>query len=143
MNRTVDRQKYSVKCLARDGVLQLKSEIESVRVNPVIMADESRSMMRVDRRHCPHCECFVSLKTYKTHRRLYYDVNRDSWHTSSDLHTTDTGFDDAADSSNSSPPRSLSPTELVRADTSEMEELEVSSHSPPHFSKIIEMHTVM
>lgn len=36
--------------------------------------------MKVDRRHCPHCGCYLSLKTYKSHRRLYYDVHSDIWH---------------------------------------------------------------
>ena len=33
-----------------------------------------RTVIKVDRRCCPHCDRSVSLKTYKAHRRLYYDA---------------------------------------------------------------------
>ena len=29
-----------------------------------------------DRRTCPHCKQLVSLKTYKTHKRLFYNEVR-------------------------------------------------------------------
>lgn len=28
---------------------------------------------KTDRRSCPHCHQLVSLKTFKTHKRLYYN----------------------------------------------------------------------
>lgn len=31
------------------------------------------------RRLCPHCDESVSLKTYKSHRRMYYDSSNDTW----------------------------------------------------------------
>lgn len=31
------------------------------------------------RRVCPHCDESVSLKTYKAHRRMYYDPIGDKW----------------------------------------------------------------
>lgn len=31
------------------------------------------------RRLCPHCDESVSLKTYKAHRRMYYDSSNDRW----------------------------------------------------------------
>ena len=31
------------------------------------------------RRLCPHCDESVSLKTYKAHRRMYYDSINDRW----------------------------------------------------------------
>ena len=31
------------------------------------------------RRICPHCNEYVSLKTYKAHRRLHYDAITDRW----------------------------------------------------------------
>ena len=31
------------------------------------------------RRLCPHCNESVSLKTYKAHRRMYYDSINDRW----------------------------------------------------------------
>ena len=31
------------------------------------------------RRFCPHCSESLSLKTFKTHKRLYYDEDADKW----------------------------------------------------------------
>lgn len=31
------------------------------------------------RRLCPHCDESVSVKTYKAHRRIYYDPVSDKW----------------------------------------------------------------
>ena len=28
---------------------------------------------------CPHCGTYVANKTYKMHRRLYFDVQTDQW----------------------------------------------------------------
>lgn len=33
----------------------------------------------VSRRICPHCSKSVSFKTYKAHRRLFYDSSEDQW----------------------------------------------------------------
>ncbi len=33
----------------------------------------------VSRRICPHCSKSVSFKTYKAHRRLFYDRSRGVW----------------------------------------------------------------
>ena len=33
----------------------------------------------VRRRLCPHCSKSVSFKTYKAHRRLFYDTSEDQW----------------------------------------------------------------
>ena len=41
-----------------------------------------RSLLRVSRRLCPHCDKRVSFKTFKAHKRLYYDPARDHWFTS-------------------------------------------------------------
>lgn len=30
-------------------------------------------IFKTDRRTCPHCQQLVSLKTYKTHKRLFYN----------------------------------------------------------------------
>ena len=40
-----------------------------------------RSHLCIERRHCPHCSKFVSLKTYKAHKRVYYDSDSDLWQT--------------------------------------------------------------
>ncbi len=34
------------------------------------------SHKKTDRRACPHCNELLSLKTYKTHKRLFYDEER-------------------------------------------------------------------
>lgn len=38
-----------------------------------------RVCLRVERRHCPHCKKYLSLKTYKAHKRLYFDRNDNVW----------------------------------------------------------------
>ena len=52
----------------------------------------ARPTLSIDRRHCPHCSQFISLKTYKAHKRLYYDSDACVWQTSkvcSDSHSLD------------------------------------------------------
>ena len=52
----------------------------------------------VRRRICPHCSKSVSVKTYKAHRRLFYDFSEDRWllSNSSGAIETDVGTDDEA-----------------------------------------------
>lgn len=38
----------------------------------------------VSRRICPHCSKSVSFKTYKAHRRLFYDFSSDQWLTTNE-----------------------------------------------------------
>ena len=35
--------------------------------------------LRLDQRYCPHCSQTVSYKTYRAHKRLYYDENAGVW----------------------------------------------------------------
>lgn len=42
-------------------------------------SDTDRPLMRVERRCCPHCKKNLSLKTYKAHKRLYFNELDDSW----------------------------------------------------------------
>ena len=39
----------------------------------------TRPKLHVERRHCPHCQQHVSLKTYKAHRRLYHNADSGVW----------------------------------------------------------------
>ena len=36
--------------------------------------------LRIDQRICPHCNRLLSFKTFRTHKRLYYDEVKDAWH---------------------------------------------------------------
>lgn len=36
-------------------------------------------MLRVERRHCPHCDKFVAFKTYKIHKLRYFDLTTCQW----------------------------------------------------------------
>ena len=36
-------------------------------------APTPRLILRIERRHCPNSSQFISLKTYKAHKRLYCD----------------------------------------------------------------------
>ena len=41
-----------------------------------------RQILRVERRTCPPCDSLVSLKTYKAHKRRYFDSVNQQWFTS-------------------------------------------------------------
>ena len=76
------------------------------------MADKgvSRKILVVERRWCPHCSQNLSLKTYKAHKRMYYDLAIRQWLTKSTL-TVKVQEDDSNDSSDNeyfseSPPQS-------------------------------------
>ena len=36
--------------------------------------------LRTDERFCPHCSKLLSYKTFRAHKRLYYDDIKDQWH---------------------------------------------------------------
>ena len=38
-----------------------------------------RRIRKVDRRFCPHCGKNVSYKTYKSHKRLYFNPTSSTW----------------------------------------------------------------
>lgn len=38
-----------------------------------------RRTLKVDRRICPHCDKNVSFKTYRLHKRLFYDSSVGTW----------------------------------------------------------------
>ena len=46
---------------------------------PVMAEHIMRECRSVERRHCPHCGKYLSFKTYKVHKRLYYDPNASTW----------------------------------------------------------------
>lgn len=52
----------------------------------------------VSRRICPHCSKSVSFKTYKAHRRLFYDRSNDVWLSSKEANV-DENVDEAPPSS--------------------------------------------
>ena len=39
----------------------------------------SRRILRVERRNCPHCDGLVSLKTFKAHKRRFFDAASGRW----------------------------------------------------------------
>lgn len=41
--------------------------------------EEQRRVLVVDRRWCDHCEESLSLKTYKKHKKLYYNKETRKW----------------------------------------------------------------
>ena len=48
------------------------------------MSSSARKILRVERRNCPHCDCLVSLKTFKAHKRRYFDAASGRWLKSND-----------------------------------------------------------
>lgn len=80
-----------------------------------------RPIIKVDRRYCPHCHSNLSIKTFKTHRRLYYDEERSRWN--------EQDSDDNEDMDLSAPPRIVSRADLRSC------ELNSVDNSPPRFGK--------
>lgn len=37
---------------------------------------------RLNQRNCPHCHELLSYKTYRAHKRLYFDFDSGEWYTS-------------------------------------------------------------
>ena len=44
------------------------------------MLSPNRKRLRTDQRFCPHCSNLLSYKTYRAHKRLYYDDVKDHWY---------------------------------------------------------------
>ena len=38
-----------------------------------------RRILRTGRWLCPHCDQLLSVKTFKAHKRRYYDASRNTW----------------------------------------------------------------
>lgn len=54
---------------------------------------EGRSFLKVNRRHCPHCTEQLSIKTFKAHKRRYYDSQTGVWLKKSQSIDSDIGED--------------------------------------------------
>lgn len=63
--------------------------------------EDNREVLRVERRLCQHCGQSLSMKTYKAHKRLFFDAEDDTWVTSL-FHT----YTPASANSAESPPQS-------------------------------------
>ena len=44
------------------------------------MLSPERKRLRTDQRFCPHCSKLLSYKTFRAHKRLYYDEVKDHWY---------------------------------------------------------------
>lgn len=73
---------------------------------------DHRHVIKVDRRHCPHCQCLVSVKTFKIHKRLFYDEERKLWN-----HRDSDGGHSDIESDCSSPPLSVNRDDLELMDS--------------------------
>lgn len=88
-----------------------------------------RPLLKVNRRHCPHCDRYVSIKTFKAHKRLHFDPGSSTW--SVCFHEATSQSDNDSDS----PPSSIGhlPSESDHYDDAEryseleFEENEISS----------------
>ena len=95
-------------------------------------------MIRTDRWICPHCDQLLSKKTFKAHKRRYFDASSSSWFTKQSLDLTGRGIVrsvleqdnnlSGTESSNEDPPAPLpSPVTTDLADTAV---LDTESPSP-------------
>ena len=41
--------------------------------------ESHRKVLIVERRRCPHCDQNLSIKTYKAHKRRYYNLVNETW----------------------------------------------------------------
>ena len=71
----------------------------------------AKKKIKISRRYCPHCKETLSYKTFRTHKRLYYDAVQSVWH--EDTPRRCSGVQSPSYSSYSPPP--LSP--LLNAST--------------------------
>lgn len=74
-----------------------------------------RRIIKVDRRYCPHCQSYLSIKTFKAHRRLFFNEDTTSWSVQEN---------DTEEENFSSPPRAVSYEDLIPCDDD-------STGSPP------------
>lgn len=44
------------------------------------MFPSSPKRLRTDQRFCPHCNNLLSYKTYRAHKRLYYNETEETWY---------------------------------------------------------------
>lgn len=103
------------------------------------MSEESkRCILRVNRRHCPHCDGYISLKTYKAHRRRYYDSESDTWHKIQFPDDLDDGLDDV-----DSPPMSESDNYCLRFSDQEEESKYEALAACGYFNLILHFSQVM
>ena len=66
-----------------------------------------REIVGVNRRHCPHCDRSVSIKTYKAHKRLYFQSLTGDWSTCTMESATMPQGTMTGDEESDSPPISL------------------------------------
>ena len=59
---------------------------------------EERPVLKIDRRYCPHCNEQLSARTFKAHKRRYYDSQRGEWTKKFSLESDSTRPDDHEDS---------------------------------------------
>lgn len=67
-----------------------------------------RNTIRTERTLCPHCDQFLTLKTFKAHKRRYYDVSTNTWFYKKS-HQESPLDDDSPPSTSFLPPPDLSP----------------------------------
>lgn len=65
--------------------------------------ESHRKVLIVERRRCPHCNQNLSLKTYKAHKRRYYNLVNDTWLTK-EVKKLQDDFDFSDNESLESPP---------------------------------------
>ena len=58
-------------------MLSTTEQVVAKLVNMLKHTGSTRS--RLTHKRCPHCGKNLNLKTFKEHRRLYYDSNKRSW----------------------------------------------------------------
>ena len=69
--------------------------------NQIENQPQNQQKLVEERRKCPHCNQNLSLKTFKAHKRCYYDRVNHTWLTKEKAKQLQDGFDS---SDNESPP---------------------------------------
>ena len=92
-----------------------------------------RRIVKVDRRFCPHCKRSVSIKTFKAHKRLYFDSSTNSWHHQSESLSERDVL--SSDESTDSPPGSVGSVPSISADPDFSLDTTVSEPESDNLSK--------
>lgn len=77
---------------------------------------ESRRVVRVERRFCPHCEQSISIKTYRVHKRRFFDGTTKQWIKESSSSTAPVYTDQSKATMSPSPAAIESPTRVLHRD---------------------------
>ena len=107
-------------CAATGLSVYASGDVESASGN---MESPPVKRPRPNQRLCPHCSQIVSYKTYRSHRRLHYNCDDDSWFSVASAETLDEQSEETDLLESESP---------ASSPTFDEDTLTCTEESPPH-----------